>query len=81
MVATVRPQSAGAPAMSAGRAAPATSAKPTEPAPTEREATDPVQQVAEDPTAPVDQVIEPADRDGLAGAADDVVSTLDKIIP
>jgi len=29
----------------------------------------------------VQQVVAPADRDGLAGAADDVVGTLDKILP
>jgi hypothetical protein len=47
----------------------------------EQKAADPVQQVVEAPLAPVERIVEPADRDGLAGAADDVVGTLDKLIP
>jgi hypothetical protein len=81
VVGTVRQQSAGAPAVAIGRRAPAVAAKPAEPAPTAPNSADPVQQVVEDPVAPVERVVEPADRDGLAGAADDVVRTLDKIIP
>jgi hypothetical protein len=81
VVGTVRQQSAGAPAVATGRRAPAVAAKPVEPAPTAPASADPVQQVVEDPVAPVERVVEPADRDGLAGAADDVVSALDKVIP